>query len=205
METIEGVLAYKDAIAALEQKRPMKPLKWSASCAVACLDHVQEIGEGGIILTKKNENQDLLTIEQKVEQFAQLGDPWAESLIYEAKSPIEALEKLIVCDGQKSRANRNAIFNKELYECAIAGYDHPTKGSVIQVIYVNKLYFKPEFNLETRKLGSLSDKISDGLDVVLRRSSLGIMSNYGGDNANVNHQDKTDLINRLNRSIKANA
>lgn len=60
---------------------------------------MQEIGEGDIVLTKKNDNQDLLKIEQKIEKFAQLGDPWAESLIYDAKSPLEALEKLIVCDG----------------------------------------------------------------------------------------------------------
>lgn len=79
----------------------MKPLKWSASCVVACLDHVQEIGDGDIVLNNKknDDNELLLTIEQRVEKFGQLGDPWAESLIYDAKSPLEALEKLIVCDG----------------------------------------------------------------------------------------------------------
>lgn len=93
---------------------------------------------------------------------------------------MEALEKLLVCDGIKSRANRHPIFNKELLECAIATHDHPKLGCVIQVIYINKLYFRPEFNnLEPRKFMSLSDKISDGLDVVLRRSSVGVMSNLG--------------------------
>jgi hypothetical protein len=136
-----------------------------------------------------------------VEQFAQLGDPWAESLIYEAKTPMEALEKLLVCDGQKTRANRMPIFNKELLECAIAVHDHPTKGCVIQVIYINKLYFKPAFNLEPRRHTSISDKISEGLDVVLRRSTVDL-SNLG---ENTSQQDKSELINKLNRSIKATA
>ena len=92
---------------------------------------------------------------------------------------MEALEKLLVCDGQKNRANRSPIFNKELLECAIAMHHHPQIGSVIQVIYINKLYFKPEFNLEPRKFTSLSDKISEGLDVVLRRSTQDHLSNLG--------------------------
>lgn len=71
------------------------------------------------------------------------------------------------------------------------------------MIYINKLYFRPEFNnLEPRKFASLSEKISDGLDVVLRRSSVGVMSNLG-DGAVTSQQDKTDLINKLNRSIIA--
>ena len=135
-----------------------------------------------------------------MEQFAELGDPWSESLIYEAKTPMEALEKLLVCDGQKSRANRMSIFNKELLECAISGYDHPSKGCVIQVIYINKLYFKPGFDLGPRKYGSLSDKISSGLDVVRRRSTIDVLSNMGDNTSQV---DKSELINKLNKSIKA--
>ena len=113
---------------------------------------------------------------------------------------MEALEKLLVCDGIKNRANRHPIFNKELLECAIAAHDHPVKGCVIQVIYINKLYFKPEFNLEPRKMTTLSDKISDGLEVVMRRSTVENLSNLGD-----SLQDKNDLINKLNNSIKATA
>lgn len=190
--TSEGAPAYEEAISYLDRSRPTKPLNWSAQLQVACLDHVQELGSG-------DNAADVMSVEQRVEQFAQMGDPWAESLVYGAKTPLEALEKLLVCDGQKKRPNRSPIFEKELLECAVAAADHDSKGTVIQLLYVNKLYFKPEFNLSPTKMATMSDKLSDGLELVLRRSSVG-MSQIGDVSS---QQDKTELLNKLNRSIGA--
>ena len=94
-------------------------------------------------------------------------------MIKDVKTPMEAIEKLLVCDGQRSRANRQPLFNKELLDCAIAGKEND-RNSVIQLIYVNKLYFKAGFSpLKPSHRQSTSDRLSNGLDVVLRRSSYG--------------------------------
>lgn len=57
---------------------------------------------------------------------------------------MEALERLIVCDGQPLRGFRSAVFNPEFSLCGICCYYHSTHENIVQVLYVNKLLKKGE-------------------------------------------------------------
>lgn len=52
---------------------------------------------------------------------------------------MEALERLIVCDGQPQRGFRQAVFNPEFSLCGICCYHHSTHENVVQLLYVDRL------------------------------------------------------------------
>ena len=57
---------------------------------------------------------------------------------------MEALERLIVCDGQPQRGFREAIFNHDFKLCGICCNGHTTHDNVIQLLYVDKILAKDQ-------------------------------------------------------------
>lgn len=53
---------------------------------------------------------------------------------------MEALERLIVCDGQPQRGFRKAIFNPDFKSCGICCDQHATHENVVQLLYVQRLW-----------------------------------------------------------------
>ena len=81
---------------------------------------------------------------QRIARYSILDSSWADSCIFGAITPMEALERLIVCDGQPQRGFRQAVFNAEFSLCGICCYYHSTHENIVQVLYVNKLLKKGE-------------------------------------------------------------
>lgn len=88
----------------------MPPLKWSQPLFKASKEHVVDIGPMGI--TQGTGNDQTKPID-RLKRHANLEQcwSWADSCIFGVLNPLEALERLIVCDGQAQRGFRNAIFN----------------------------------------------------------------------------------------------
>ena len=75
----------------------------------------------------------------RIARYAILDSAWADSCVFGALTPMEALERLIVCDGQPQRGFRQAVFNSEFHLCGICCYFHSSHENIVQVLYVNKL------------------------------------------------------------------
>jgi hypothetical protein len=78
---------------------------------------------------------------------------WADSCIFGAINPLEALERLIVCDGQPQRGFREAIFNQDFKMCGICCNAHATHDNVIQLLYVDKISAKDPEPKEEKQAG----------------------------------------------------
>lgn len=85
---------------------------------------------------------------------------------------MEALERLIVCDGQPQRGFRQAVFNSEFSLCGICCYQHSTHENVVQVLYVDRLLKQGELPTITLQ----GDKRMDPA-MLQKLSQLGIDKN----------------------------
>ena len=95
---------------------------------------MQDIGASGAV---SSQGSDGSLPDQRVLRYGSVGATWADSLICGVKSPHEALAKLIVCDGQRNRAFRKAIFNSSFKYCGGAYSVHASQDNVLQVFYAN--------------------------------------------------------------------
>lgn len=99
-----------------------------------------DIGPKGLTTSAGSDGS---TPHDRIERYGKLEKSWADSCIFGAQSPLEALERLIVCDGQQQRGFRKAIFNPDFKSCGICCDDHLTHENIIQLLYVQILW-RPE-------------------------------------------------------------
>ena len=73
-----------------------------------------------------------------------MNEQWAESTVFGFVSAWEALEQLIVCDGQpKVRGHRNTLFGRsDLNLVGIAASSHPSDESVVSLVFAKDVLAK---------------------------------------------------------------
>jgi len=76
---------------------------------------------------------------KRIARYGVLDSSWADSCIFGALNPTEALERLIVCDGQPQRGFRQAVFNDSFSLCGICCFNHSTHENIVQLLYVDRL------------------------------------------------------------------
>jgi len=103
VHTHEGPKAYQHALSFLEKQRPLKPIKWSDELYNACRDHAYDVGPKGMTSSRGSDGS---YPTKRIARYGVLDSSWADSCIFGALNPMEALERLIVCDGQPQRGFR---------------------------------------------------------------------------------------------------
>lgn len=148
VQTNEGPFAYVEAIEFLRTRKGSKPMKWSEELAKAARDHVNDIGEKGLVQTVGTDGS---TPTERIDRYGTIDEAWAESNIFGAVSAQEVVERLIVCDGQPTRGFRKSLFNEDLKLCGIATGPHAAHDNMIQFEYVKNLLKdgeQPTINVE---------------------------------------------------------
>lgn len=102
----------------------------------ASRDHVLDIGPKG--MTTSRGSDDSMPFD-RIQRYGRLEKAWADSCIFGALTPLEAIERLIVCDGEPKRGFRKAIFSPDFKSCGACCGDHTTHDNVIQLLYVQTL------------------------------------------------------------------
>jgi len=125
----------------LEKQKPLPPLEWNSLLYMACRDHTKDIGPKGLT-TIKGTDGSMPT--DRIARYGILESKLADSCIFSVISPLEALERLIVCDGQKQRGFRKAIFSKEFKYCGVSCGLHSRHENIIQLLYVCEIYENDE-------------------------------------------------------------
>lgn len=157
VQTKEGPFGYVEAIEFLRTRKAAKPLKWSEELAMAARDHVNDIGEKGLVQTLGTDGS---TPTERIDRYGKIDEAWAESNIFGAASAQEVVERLIVCDGQPTRGFRKSLFNEDLKLCGIATGPHATHDNMIQFEYVKNLLKdgeQPTINVE------LHEEVDEGV------------------------------------------
>ena len=54
-------------------------------------------------------------------------------MCFQAFTPLEVFERLVVDDGQPSRGQRKNVFNQDLTFCGVAAGEHLTQGNVVLI------------------------------------------------------------------------
>lgn len=102
----------------------------------ACRDHVLDIGPKGLTTTRGSDSS---APTDRIARYGILDSTWADSCIFGVIDPQEAMERLIVCDGQPKRGFRKAIFSQEFKQCGVCCGDHSTHDNTVQLLYVCKI------------------------------------------------------------------
>ena len=86
---------------------------------------------------------------------------------------MEALERLIVCDGQPQRGFREAIFNHDFKLCGICCNAHTTHENVIQLLYVDKIFAndQPKENKEPLPADVLELAMNQDVQIVCNEAT----------------------------------
>ena len=142
-QTKEGEKAYSQAITFLEKQKSLPPLKWNTMLYKASKDHVLDIGSKGLTSSM---GSDGTMPSDRIARYGVLDSTWADSCIFGVLTPMEGIERLIVCDGQPQRNFRKAIFSNDLKSCGICCGNHLTHENIIQCLYVVRIINHGEKN-----------------------------------------------------------
>jgi len=96
---------------------------------------VEDIGPKGLV---SSQGSDGSMPTERIAKYGRLDEAWADSLVFNALTTKEVVERLIVCDGQPRRGFRASMFSPDLKMCGVATAPHKDHTTVIQMIYVDR-------------------------------------------------------------------
>lgn len=134
LRTEEGPAAVQEAVAFLEQQKPLPPLNWSPALATAAEDLVADqstrggLGhegfDGSLPSTRMARYGSYVGESGEVVTYGSLGDP---------PTARRAVLALIVDDGVKSRGHRALLFEPRFAWAGAAWGSHPRFGRMVAV------------------------------------------------------------------------
>ena len=117
IQTAEGPAAYDEAIEFLKNASPVEELKPSKG--------LMNIANDMLELFQKDAN-DRTDINSIIDKYGSYGGSFRRSVEFGAPNAEQAIINLVVCDGNKSRGNREALLDENLEKIGIASGKHGT-------------------------------------------------------------------------------
>lgn len=143
-KTYEGRNLIYETIKFLENKKPTPPLIYSQTLSISSHNHAVDLGTHNL---NSHEGSNKSTLRERVEKFSEWNGLLCESIEFGVKNPEYIMCKLIMCDGNKDRFQRQNVFNENLKYIGIGINNHIHYGNVIVINYA----------MEIRKAGSALD------------------------------------------------
>ena len=116
IESIEGPIAYDEAVMFLKNQKPLPPLKLHTILSNIAEKHCYDVGKG----IYDHIGSDGKDPAQRIEQYIDWDIKCAESIEIGSNSAEEIMINLIVDDGVNSRGHRNNIFSSDFKYIGIA-------------------------------------------------------------------------------------
>jgi uncharacterized protein YkwD len=108
LHTEEGAAAVREAIAALQAREPMQPLRWSKGLAGAAADHVKDQGPiGGL----EHRGTDGSNPARRAERRGRWVTAIAENIAFGDNPARQVVIQLLVDDGVRDRGHRDNILD----------------------------------------------------------------------------------------------
>lgn len=115
--TEEGFAAYEEAIQFLKSNKPSKELIPSKALGRIANDYIEE-------LRKNPDKEDEIDMNSIIQKYGSFTGIFLYSIDYGSDTPELVVINFLVCDGDKSRSNRNSILNPELKKVGVASGKH---------------------------------------------------------------------------------
>ena len=90
LQTKEGIVAVKEAIAILKAFKPCNALNWNSNIANACRDHVNDIGPKGLVGHASSENPQIKA-KHRMRKYGNVISCYGENMSFSCLSPIEVM------------------------------------------------------------------------------------------------------------------
>jgi uncharacterized protein YkwD len=108
LRTDEGPAAVREAIAALESRRPVPQLRWSKGLAAAAADHVRDQGPVGGLEHRGTDGSDPA---RRANRHGRWVQGLAENIAYGENPARDVVIQLLVDDGVPDRGHRNNMLD----------------------------------------------------------------------------------------------
>ncbi len=125
MRSQEGVAVVDEAIAFLEQAKPLPPLAARRGLSLAAKDHARDTGPKGIV---SHTGTDDSTFDIRVRRRGRSSGEVGENISYGCLSAESIVMQLIIDDGVKDRGHRKNIFSKSYGVVGVAAASHAQYG-----------------------------------------------------------------------------
>lgn len=135
-KTYEGKSLVESSIKFLETQQPLQELVYSHELAQASKMHVNDIGKKGIF---SHEGSDGSNVSDRVEKFCQWDLSLAENLDGGTQKPENIMIKMVMCDGDKTRFQRNNLFNPKMKYIGIAVGEHSKYGFCCVIVLAERV------------------------------------------------------------------
>jgi len=121
LRTDEGAAAVREAIAVLEARGPLPPLRWSKGLAAAAADHVKDQGPTGGMEHRGTDNSDPA---RRANRHGRWARAVAENIAYGENPARAVVIQLLVDDGVAGRGHRDNMLDPKWGAAGVACGPH---------------------------------------------------------------------------------
>lgn len=132
LRTEEGADAVREAIAALRDRRPALPLRWSEGLTAAATDHVEDQGPIGGLEHQGTDGSDPA---RRANRHGRWVGAVAENIAYGENPAREVVIQLLVDDGVSDRGHRDNLLNPSWGAGGVACGPHQTYQQICVMDY----------------------------------------------------------------------
>lgn len=160
--TKEGVACYEEAIALLEQMKPMGPLQHNESLAKAAQDHVKDKGMKGLT---GHEGSDRSKACDRMNRYGLPTGLTSENLSYWRSTGLEIVVQLCVDDGVPERSHRCVLLNPDLNLCGVATGPHKTMRTITVIDYSQGMEAKGAVDPAQKQMDDFAKEVVEWKDM----------------------------------------
>ena len=201
IRTIEGQLAFKEAIAYLQKKlSPLKPLNLSVEISKSASELLNRLIINENYLSSP-EYIKFNNIEKRVNKYVTTFGDLSEIVEFGSITAEYLVINLIACDGDCKRANRDILFNENLKFIGIASNSLPSM-STCTIIDFSELYYNLNDPIP-KKIISKYDKSINNVDETINSfSKIPINGTNKHINNIPNNINTNTVVNKRNYTTK---
>ena len=128
--TEEGAQAYQEAVDYLLQEDRRESLTPSKGLCRICEEYIS--------LAKQTEDLESIDMDKLIKKYGSYGGSFSRAIDFGGETPENVVVYLIVCDGDKSRGQRNTLLNPDVKLVGVATGKHSSYGYFSVIITCTK-------------------------------------------------------------------
>ena len=136
VQTYEGKEIISEVIQFLKAQKPVELLEYSESIALACRDHVKDIGPKGLT---SHEGSDDKNIAERLEKYCEWDGVVSESIDFGFTDPQNIILNLLIDDGVEDRYQRLNLFNENFKYVGVSVGPHREYGICVVIGYATNI------------------------------------------------------------------
>lgn len=123
-QMIEGEEVFNEAIGFLQQMLPKKPFEWNEYLAMSAQEHVNDIGQKGLLLYQSSDGTEP---QDRIGRYGKYVETLGENIDFGPNDALGIIVSFTLDDGEPNRPHRNNLFKNNYEKIGIAIGHHKTE------------------------------------------------------------------------------